>query len=87
MRQSVVRRLRDRPPGRSLQPRERLRNRSVRVSFRKHHKAVLLMTILAVLNGGCIDLITESVKDGVSDAISGAVAAVLASMFPAGEDV
>jgi len=57
------------------------------MSFRKHHKAVLLMAILTGLNGGCIDLVTESIKDGVSDAISGAVADVLASTFADSEDV
>lgn len=55
--------------------------------FRKHHKTVLLVTILTALNGGCIDIVTDSVKAGVGDAISGAVAAVITSMFPAGEDV
>ena len=57
------------------------------MSFRKHHKVVLLMAILTGLNGGCLDLVTESIKDGVSDAISGAVADVLASTFADSEDV
>ncbi len=56
------------------------------MKLRKYHKNMLLLTILTVLNGGCIDLITESVKDGVSAAISGAVEAVIASRFPASED-
>ena len=56
------------------------------MSFRKHHKVVLLMAIVTALNGGCIDLVTESVKDGVSDAISGAVADAITSMFEVSED-
>ena len=56
------------------------------MNFPKHHKVVLLMAILTTLNGGCIDLVTESVKDGVSDAISGAVANAIASMFVMNED-
>ncbi len=56
------------------------------MSFRKHHKVVLLMAIVTALNVGCIDLVTESVKDGVSDAISGAVADAIASMFVVSED-
>ena len=56
------------------------------MSLRRHHKLVLLMAILTALNGGCIDLVTESVRDGVGDAISGAVASAIASMFAVNED-
>ncbi len=56
------------------------------MSLRKHRKAVLLMAILTAMNGGCVDLVTESVKDGVGAAISGAVADVIASLLPRGED-
>ncbi len=57
------------------------------MSLRKHHKVVFLIAILTCLNGGCIDLVTESIKDGVSDAISGAVADVLASTFADSKDM
>ena len=57
------------------------------MSFRKHHKVVVLMVMLTALTGGCIDLVTESIKDGVSDAISGAVANVIASAFEESEDL
>ncbi len=57
------------------------------MNFRKRHKVVLLMAMLTALTGGCIDLVTESVKDGVSDAISGAVANVIASTFAEREDL
>ena len=56
------------------------------MSFSKYRKVVLLMAILTALNGGCIDLVTESVKDGVGDAISGAVASAIASMFAVNEN-
>ena len=52
----------------------------------KHRKIVLLMAILTALNGGCIDLVTESIKGGVGDAISDAVANAIASIFVVNED-
>ena len=52
----------------------------------KYRKSVLLMAILTALNGGCIDLVTESVRDGVGDAISDAVASAIASIFVVNED-
>ena len=51
------------------------------MSFRKHRKSLLVLSILAAMNGGCIDLVTESVKDGARDAITGAVANVISSVF------
>ncbi len=51
------------------------------MSFRKHRKSVLLIAILTTLNGGCIDLVTESVKEGLGDAISQAVTDAIESVF------
>ncbi len=51
------------------------------MSFRKHRKSLLVLSILTAMNGGCIDLVTESVKDGARDAITGAVANVISSVF------
>ena len=57
------------------------------MSFHKHRKFVLVVAILTALNGGYIDLVTESVKDGARDAISGAVSNVIFSVFVKSEDV
>lgn len=57
------------------------------MNFRRHDEPVLLMAILIALNGGCIDLVTESAKEGVSEAISEAVANVIGSMFVVREDM
>ena len=56
------------------------------MSFRKHPRVLLLMVILTACNGGCIDLVTESIKDGVGDAISGAVADAIASILVVNKD-
>ena len=54
--------------------------------LRKHHKMLLVTAIVTSFSVGCIDLVTESVKDGVGDAISGAVANASSSMLAASED-
>ena len=38
------------------------------MSFHKHRKYALVAAILTALNGGCIDLVTESVRDGARNA-------------------
>ncbi|UCE58425.1 MAG: hypothetical protein JSU63_13395 [Phycisphaerales bacterium] len=55
------------------------------MSLRKHHNIVLLIVVLTCRNRGCVDLVTESVKDGVGDAISGAVADAIGSMLEVNE--
>jgi hypothetical protein len=49
--------------------------------FRRHCTATLLAILFSVLSGGCIDLVTDSVKGGVSDAISGVVASAVESVL------
>ena len=53
------------------------------MKLRKHRRIVLLMAIVTALNGGCVDLVTESVKDGVGRVISTAVANGIAALFTA----